>query len=49
MTPIVFHPIGIVHSPFDDSEGMPIQPAGADGVAGVVTLFPDYLEGLQGS
>jgi len=33
---IEFTPIGIIHSPFMEPEGMPIQPAGAAGVKGTV-------------
>jgi len=28
MKPITFTPIGTIHSPFTELEGMPIQPAG---------------------
>jgi len=44
---IVFQPIGIIHSPFQQIEGMPIQPAGAAGVQGSVEVFPEYSQGLQ--
>lgn len=47
MHEIVYEPIGIIRSPFEDIEGMPIQPAGAKGVAGRVEIEPAYLEGLQ--
>jgi len=40
-------PIGIIHTPFDQREGMPIQPAGAVGVKGAVEVFEDYLAGLK--
>ena len=36
---IEFTPIGIIHSPFTEPEGMPIQPAGAAGVKGTVEVF----------
>ena len=39
-------PIGIIHTPFNDIEGMPIQPLAAKGVKGYIELFPEYLEGL---
>lgn len=44
---IEYRPIGIIHSPFTDLEGMPIQPAGALGTPGTVELFPEYREGLK--
>jgi tRNA-Thr(GGU) m(6)t(6)A37 methyltransferase TsaA len=44
---IEFKPIGIVHSPFKDLQGMPIQPTGAAGVKGTVEVFDEYKEGLK--
>ena len=44
---IEFTPIGIIHSPFMELEGMPIQPAGAAGVKGNVVLFEDFRPGLK--
>ena len=46
-TKIQYHSIGIVHSPFKDIKGMPIQPSGASGVQGTVEIFPEYKEGLK--
>jgi tRNA-Thr(GGU) m(6)t(6)A37 methyltransferase TsaA len=46
MDEITYRPIGIVHSPFLEPRGTPIQPAAAWGVAGTVELFPEYVEGL---
>lgn len=40
-------PIGIIHTPFTDLAGMPIQPAGAAGVKGTVEVFPEYEPGLK--
>lgn len=48
---IEFTPIGIIHSPFMELEGMPIQPAGAAGVKGAVEVFENFhpaLEDLDG-
>ncbi len=42
-----FTPIGVIHTPFTDKKGMPIQPAGAAGVQGTVELLPEYAPGLQ--
>jgi tRNA-Thr(GGU) m(6)t(6)A37 methyltransferase TsaA len=39
--------IGIIHSPFKTLEGMPIQPAGAQGVEGQVQVHEAYVEGLK--
>lgn len=47
MADIVYEPIGVIHTPFADPEGMPIQPAGAGGVSGTVTVFPEYRDGLK--
>jgi len=35
---IEYHPIGIIHSPFTELSGMPIQPAGAAGVEGTIVI-----------
>jgi tRNA-Thr(GGU) m(6)t(6)A37 methyltransferase TsaA len=40
-------PIGTVHSPFPEPEGVPIQPSRADGVEGTVELLPEFQEGLS--
>jgi tRNA-Thr(GGU) m(6)t(6)A37 methyltransferase TsaA len=44
---ITYKPIGVVHSPFSETTGMPIQPSGAKGIKGTVELLPEYSEGLQ--
>ena len=46
MTKIEFRPIGIIHSPFGSPTGMPIQPAGAEGVAGHVEIFAEFQQHL---
>jgi tRNA-Thr(GGU) m(6)t(6)A37 methyltransferase TsaA len=46
MTEIIYQPIGIIHSPFKELAGMPIQPAGAKGVTGTIDIDPAYAEGL---
>lgn len=43
----VLKPIGIIRSPFKELTGMPIQPAGAAGVEGVVEVFEEYRAGLK--
>ena len=47
MKEIKYNPIGIIHSPFKDIEGMPIQPSGAQGIAGTVEIEPAYADGLK--
>ncbi len=44
---IVFNTIGIIHSPFKEREGMPIQPIGAKGVKGQIVIFPEFKDGLK--
>jgi len=44
---IEYEPIGVIHSPFTELAGMPIQPAGAAGVKGTVELFPAFAEGIK--
>lgn len=47
MTPVVFHPIGTLRTPFTESSGTPIQPSGARGVRGSIELLPEFAEGLK--
>jgi tRNA-Thr(GGU) m(6)t(6)A37 methyltransferase TsaA len=44
---IEYRPIGIVHSPFSELKGMPIQPSRAKGIAGTVEVFLEFQEGLK--
>ena len=41
-----FRPIGIIHTPFTDPVGMPIQPRFAQGAKGTIEIFEKYVEGL---
>ena len=43
---ITINSIGIIHTPFNDINGIPIQPLAAKGIKGYIELFPEYLEGL---
>jgi tRNA (adenine37-N6)-methyltransferase len=45
-TTITYQPIGIIHTPFENIGGMPIQPHGAATTEGVIELEPDLLPGL---
>ena len=47
MKKITFKPIGIIHSPFKEPVGMPIQPAGAKGIKGTIEIFEEFKEGLK--
>jgi tRNA-Thr(GGU) m(6)t(6)A37 methyltransferase TsaA len=47
MDEVKYRPIGIIHSPFKNPKGTPIQPAGAKGINGTVEVFPKYAEGLK--
>jgi tRNA (adenine37-N6)-methyltransferase len=47
MQDIVYKPIGVIHSPFADVEGMPIQPRAASGIQGSIQLNPDLAAGLK--
>jgi len=47
MNEIRYKPIGIVHSPFKEPKGTPIQPAGAKEINGTVEIFLRYAEGLK--
>lgn len=40
-------PIGIIHSPFQEKEGMPIQPGSAEGQKGKIVLDREFVPGLQ--
>jgi tRNA-Thr(GGU) m(6)t(6)A37 methyltransferase TsaA len=43
----VLKPIGTIYSPFTHTAGMPIQPAGAKGVAGTIEINAEFAPGLQ--
>lgn len=47
MNEIKYKPIGVIHSPFKEPKGIPIQSTGAQGINGTVELFPEYTEGLK--
>jgi tRNA-Thr(GGU) m(6)t(6)A37 methyltransferase TsaA len=40
-------PIGIVHSPFRQAAGTPIQVGMAEGTVGTVEVFPAFADGLR--
>ena len=47
LKPVIFQPIGIIHSPHKALADMPIQPPGAKGVVGRIELLPEFVPGLQ--
>lgn len=47
MNEIKYKPIGVIHSPFKEPKGTPIQPAGAGGTNGMIEVLPEYAEGLK--
>jgi tRNA-Thr(GGU) m(6)t(6)A37 methyltransferase TsaA len=44
---ISYTPIGIIHSPFTELGGMPIQPSAAQGIKGHILINEDFVEGLD--
>lgn len=47
MDPIIYQSIGIIHTPFEDTSGVPIQPPAAEGVAGTVEVDERFANGLK--
>lgn len=47
MDEISYKPIGVIHSPFQEPSGTPIQSTGAQGVDGTAEVFPAYVAGLK--
>jgi tRNA (Thr-GGU) A37 N-methylase len=47
MAEIIYQRIGVIHSPFTEPKGAPIQPAAALNTPGTVVISPEYQEGLQ--
>jgi tRNA-Thr(GGU) m(6)t(6)A37 methyltransferase TsaA len=47
MESISYHPVGVLHTPFHDLQGMPIQPTGASSAAGTAEIFPEFAAGLK--
>ena len=45
---IQYRPIGVVRSPYTDTEETPCQPTRARDVRGAVELDPEFAEGLDG-
>ena len=47
MEEIICRPIGIIRSPYKETEGTPIQTTGAKGVGGTAEIVPECAEGLR--
>ncbi len=47
MKAVTYKPIGVIRSPFQDVEGIPIQPSGALGVPGTVEIEAHFEPGLK--
>lgn len=43
---VTFTPIGIIHTPFTERKGTPIQPHRGRGIKGAIEIFPKYADGL---
>jgi tRNA-Thr(GGU) m(6)t(6)A37 methyltransferase TsaA len=44
---IKYNPIGIIHSPFNEIEGVPIHPSGAKDIKGSIEIRKELEEGLR--
>ncbi len=44
---VTYQPIGIIHSPFNRLEDMPIQPTSETSGSGIVEIFPQFAAGLK--
>ena len=42
-----YRPIGIIHSPYKNPKGTPIQPSAARGNEGKIEVFAEFAEGLE--
>ncbi|MCK4544013.1 tRNA (N6-threonylcarbamoyladenosine(37)-N6)-methyltransferase TrmO [candidate division WOR-3 bacterium] len=47
MNEIILKPIGIIHTPFKEPGGIPIQPDAGQGIRGVVEVFNEFEAGLK--
>jgi len=44
---IRYNPMGIIHTPFKTSEGMPVQTSRAKGIKGTIEMKPEYIDWLK--
>jgi len=47
MLEIQYKPIGVIHSPYENIQDMPIQPVAAKGIKGTIEVFDAYKAGLK--
>ena len=47
MDGVIYHPIGIIHTPFETLQGIPIQPSAALDVNGWIEVYTSYADGLK--
>ncbi len=47
MNEVLFKPIGIIHTPYENTKNMPIQPSSAKGITGTVEIKPSFANGLK--
>lgn len=45
---IIFEPIGVIHTPHEETFNTPIQPVFCSEVKGTIELNPEHVEGLRG-
>ena len=45
--PITFRPIGVIHTPFTEVAGMPVQASAAEGAPGRIELEAAFVDGLR--
>jgi tRNA-Thr(GGU) m(6)t(6)A37 methyltransferase TsaA len=44
---IIFQPIGLIHSPFEEVASMPIQPTSEASQPGTIEIYPPFIQGLK--
>ena len=44
---LILRPIGVIHTPFKQVEGIPIQPVFAPDTRGTIEIFPEFSAGLK--
>ena len=47
MDEILIKPIGVIHTPFKEPRGTPIQPIKSAGAMGTIEVYPEYQPGLK--
>jgi len=47
MNEIIYQPIGIIHTPFKEQKGTPIQPKRGRSIKGTIEVFEEYIDGLD--